>query len=621
VREEEATLFRLQRFLVAEEPDILAVDSIQELATDQHELVAFMESLPAATQLVQVTGGERLETLGKVAARYNLKFNRLDPYDEARTAARIASLGGGHQVIAFENSCEVVVSRHRSIGKGGWSQNRYIRRIHGAVQQKAREIEAELVAAGIRFDKKETLAFGGASRIAFQVYAPRDMVPVRAYRGTDVQVKIKGKKLDRLVFRPMTGRPRYLIVGIDPGTTTAIAALDLDGRLVHLFSSRQASMSDIIEQLYRTGKPLVIATDVSPMPFSVEKIRRAFSAVGYTPRQDRSVEDQLEFVAGYTYGNIHERDALAAAVDAYRQYKNKFQNIAKRVPAGYDLDEVRASVIRGQSIERALADLGVAATTPAAPAPAAAEEKPDEKRDERILILDGMVKRLRALVAELQEEMREKDQEIVRLRRRMQRRRAATDEKIRKDAEISRRDAIIHGLKGQLKREEKHSRSLRKRLERRKEIAAIEQSGEDLVPVKVLASLTRDDLRRLVEDLGVNDGDVLYVQRPDGWGRSVVKDLAEMGVRALVIGTAPGGIDPQLTATFEELQVPLLPDAKVGVAIRGRSGTADRRRLDDALLAWDARLRQREREKKTAMLDYIFKEYRSEREKEVRRSG
>ncbi|RPJ53433.1 MAG: DUF460 domain-containing protein, partial [Methanobacteriota archaeon] len=52
VREEEATLFRLQRFLVAEEPDILAVDSIQELATDQHELVAFMESLPAATKLV-----------------------------------------------------------------------------------------------------------------------------------------------------------------------------------------------------------------------------------------------------------------------------------------------------------------------------------------------------------------------------------------------------------------------------------------------------------------------------------------------------------------------------------------------------------------------------------------
>jgi uncharacterized protein len=617
--EEEMTGFRLSRLLSSEEPDILAVDSVQEIATDQHELVAFMESLPTKTRLVQVTGGERQESLGKVAARYNLKFNRFDPYAEARTAARIASLGGGHEVIAFENSCEIVVSRRRSIGKGGWSQNRYIRRIHGAVQQRAREIEAQLISTGLRYEKKETEAFGGASRVAFHVFAPRDMVPVSSYRGTDVQVRIKGKRLDRIMYKPVTGRPKYLIVGIDPGTTTAIAALDLDGNLLHLSSSRQSSMSDIIEQLYRTGKPLVIASDVHPMPFSVEKIRRAFNAIGYSPRQDRSVEDKMEFTSAYQYGNVHERDALSAAVDAYRQYKNKFQNAIKRVPAGYDLDEVRAGVIRGQPMEQILGGLEAPpAATTGEKAPAVVVE---EKRDERMIILDGMVKRLRRFVSELQDEIKEKDREIARLKGQLRRERSSTERKLKKDSEIIRRDAIILGLKGRLKREEKHSRSLRKRLERRKEVAELEMDAESL-PIKVLASLTRDGVRQLVQELGIEDGDILYVPKTDGWGRSIVKELSEMGIQALIVGAASlEQTDPQLHTAFEQCQVPLIADKSVGAVIRGRIGMVNRERFIEALREWDARMKRREHEKKTAMLDYIFKEYRSEREKEVRRSG
>ena len=267
-----------------EQPDILAVDSLQEISADQHELYFFLQGLPPQTRLVQVTGGERKETLGKVAARFNISFNRFDPFAEARTTAQVASLGAGAEVIAFENESEVVVSRHRSPGKGGWSQNRYVRKMHGAVQtQRARDREA-LVAAGLRYEKKETKAFGGCSRVAFRVFATRDQMPVSTYRGADVQVRISGKRLERIRFRPLSGKPRYLIVGIDPGTTTAFAALDLDGNLLHLQSSRQMTMSDVIEALYKVGKPLVIASDVQEMPFTVEKIRRAFSAIAYTPR-------------------------------------------------------------------------------------------------------------------------------------------------------------------------------------------------------------------------------------------------------------------------------------------------------------------------------------------------
>ncbi len=619
VSESEVSLFRLFRMLREEQPDILAVDSLQEIAADQRELYFFLQGLPPQTRLVQVTGGEHKETLGKVAARYNISFNRFDPFAEARTSAQVASLGAGAEVIAFENESEIIVSRHRSLGKGGWSQNRYVRKIHGAVQLKGREIDQALVAAGLRYEKKEIRAFGGCSRVVFRVFTTRDQVPVSTYRGSDVQVRINGKRLERIQYRPLSGKPRYLIIGIDPGTTTAVAVLDLDGTLLHLQSSRQMNMGDVIESLYKIGKPLIIASDVREMPFSVEKIRRAFSAIAYTPKQDVSVETKLEITASFSYENDHERDALSAALDAYRQYRHKFQNLLKRIPPGYDLDEVRARVIRGQSLEHALAEInGDAAPNPQREAPPALV---DEKHDERVRVLDGMVKRLRTFVAELQEEIKEKEFEIRRLQARIRKVQTNRDSELAKDAEVVKKDVIIQNLKKHLRKEERHNRNLAKRLARIKQFAELSMDGE-VVPVKVMDALTKEGLRKLAEDVGIDEGDVIFVTRIDGWGRNVVKDLAEIRVKAVVAGAAVlAGSDPLLTPVFREAGVPLLSDKEARVQVRGRQGLCGKEALDHALLQWQGVQIRHEREKQTDMIEHIFKEYKSERGKEVKKSG
>ncbi|MDD1678911.1 MAG: DUF460 domain-containing protein [Methanomicrobiales archaeon] len=614
-RETEVSHYRLLRMLAQEEPEILAVDSIQELAPDQHELCLILQQFPPHTRLIQVTGGEKKETLGKVAARYNISFNRFDPYAEARTIARVACLGGGAEVVAFENSCEVAVSRHRSIGKGGWSQNRYVRKIHGAVLQKAREIEDQLIGAGLAFDKKESRAFGGASRVSFQVNAPRGMIPIPNYRGADVQVRVACRRLDRIRFRPLQERPRYLIVGIDPGTTTAIAAIDLEGNLVRTESSRQTSMAETIETLYHLGKPLVIASDVQQMPYTVEKIRRAFQAIGYTPHQDRTVEEKQELTAGSRYANVHERDALAAALDALRQYRNKLQNIMKRVPSGYDLDEVRAGIIRGQSLEQIL---GV--KEPAKPEESREVLVPaaDGKRDERVTGLEGQVKRLKEFVTELQADQKEKEREITRLQKRLHRERSTQDQHMRRDTEIVRRDHLIQGLKHQLRKEQRYGRNLRKRLEKMRQYAALEEK-EDVLPFKVLGGLTRDAVHQLSAEMGINPEDVLFVARTDGWGRSVIKELADTGVRALVVGAFRAQVDPQLMKASTEFHLPLLFVDQVKVQVRGKSGTIDRNRFEEAFKEWEREQEARERRKRTEMLESIFREYRFEREKEVHR--
>jgi hypothetical protein len=616
--ESEVSMFRLFRMLNEEQPDILAVDSLQEIAADQHDLFFFLQALPPQTRLVQVTGGERKETLGKVAARYNISFNRFDPFAEARTAAQVASLGAGAEVIAFENESEIVISRHRSLGKGGWSQNRYVRKIHGAVQLKGREIEMALVAAGLRYEKKETRAFGGCSRVAFRVFAIRDQVPVSTYRGSDVQVRISGKRLERIRFRPLSGKPRYLIVGIDPGTTTAVAALDLDGNLLHLASSRQMNMGDVVESLYRVGKPLIIASDVQEMPYSVEKIRRAFSAVSYTPKQDVSVETKVELTAAFQYGNDHERDALSAALDAYRQYRHKFQNLLKRIPPGHDLDEVRARVIKGQSLDQVIVDMN--ATTPI-PSIDASVVPMEVKHDEKVRVLDGMVKRLRTFVGELQEEVKEKDYEVQRLQARLRKIHTTRDAQLAKDTEVIKKDAIIQSLKKRLRKEERHNRNLSKRLIRIKQFAELSMDGE-VLPVKVMETLTKEGFRRLVEDVGIEEGDIIFVTRLDGWGKSVVKDLAGIRIKAVVTGAMVlAESDPRILPIFREIGIPLISDKEAGVQIRGKRGLCGKELLEAALIKWQEMQDQHEREKKSEMIEHIFKQYKSERDKEVRRSG
>jgi len=615
--EESVSLFRLMRLVHRHRPDILAVDSIQEVAPHTQDVYRFIEQLPPQTRFVSVTGGEKQTGLIQVAARFNITFNRFDPYAEARAIALVASQGAGVEVIAFENETEIVVSRNRSPGKGGWSQNRYARKIHGNVLTYAREIEHELQSEGLNFWKKEFKAFGGVSRVVFHVREKREDVRVPTSKGGDVQVRISGRRLERIQFRPLTTRPRYLIVGIDPGTTVGIAALDLNGELMKVHSSRQMNMGDVIEFLYEIGKPIIIATDVSPMPFSVEKIRRAFQAVAYIPRQDISVETKYELAGKYGYGNDHERDALTAAIEAARFWRHKFTNIFKRVPPGVDMDEIRAGIIRGQSLDQILGALrGEKHTTEV--------KKPEitlDSSDERVRILDGQVKDLRVLVSDLQKDIEELKKENTRLKGENKNLKSAKGRQINANPEIARRDLIIENLKKRVRFEEKNNKKLHKRLKRMKE-ADNSDPDTDLQIVKVIADLSRESIRSLNERIGIKSGDVLQVRTPGVWGKNIIHDLGQAGIGAIIIGDRSASTIPEelLELSFTE-EIPVLPGASVPVSTKGDFGSCDPDLFDEAMSTWQDGLEEFRRKQSEAMLDGIFKEYQAQREKQVRRDG
>ncbi|MCJ7444396.1 MAG: hypothetical protein MUO26_07700 [Methanotrichaceae archaeon] len=167
---------KLIRLIREKQPTIDAVDNFLELTSDRNELISLLRRLPPATKLVQVTGSDQLESLGRLAKRHRINFERFNPVEEAEVCALLASKGVGQIVSAFEDRTWIKVSRRRSPGRGGWSQNRYSRKIHGAVKGLAREVERHLREAGLDFTSEVVEGLGGYTRAEFVVEAPREKV-------------------------------------------------------------------------------------------------------------------------------------------------------------------------------------------------------------------------------------------------------------------------------------------------------------------------------------------------------------------------------------------------------------------------------------------------------------
>ncbi len=112
-----------------------------------------------------------------------------------------------------------------------------------------------------------------------------------------------------------------LIAGIDPGTTIGYALLDLDGNIVEMNSSKLLDLGKVIKIVSETGLPLIVAADKSPVPKFVERVATKLGARLAYPGHNLLVAEKKELCRGFEPGDDHQRDALAAAINAYRQLR------------------------------------------------------------------------------------------------------------------------------------------------------------------------------------------------------------------------------------------------------------------------------------------------------------
>lgn len=146
---------------------------------------------------------------------------------------------------------------------------------------------------------------------------------------------------------------RHIIVGADSGKTSAIACLDLDGKLICLKTRRFAGTGWFVENIRSAGRPVIIAGDKKKPGSMLCELSTIFDAVLFLPGSDLSVEKKKQIAQGFE--NFHERDALAAAITAFNTYAGKLRQadrLAKQ--SGANADDIKAMVIRKYSVHEAI---------------------------------------------------------------------------------------------------------------------------------------------------------------------------------------------------------------------------------------------------------------------------
>jgi hypothetical protein len=612
---------KLRRLIDREEPDVVATDNAYELAEDKDALVALLRDLPAGTALVQVTGAEQPEPLSRVAKRHGVPYGK-QPMKEAEAAARLAAANVGQEVAAFTDTTQVKVSRGRSTGKGGWSQDRYTRRIHGNVRKRAREVEAQLDEAGLAYEQEVTEKYGGYSQALFTVEARPDDIPVSASRSGDVRVEIERERTDGIEFSPLVQRRDFVIVGIDPGTTTAVALVDLDGTPLEVYSTRTADTSEIIEWIIDHGRPLLVAADVEPMPETVERFRRSFDAAGWAPNSDLPVDGKKHRTREASYDNDHERDALAAALYAFDAHEDQFERIARKLPPQFDRGEVTAKVLaEEESVETVLDRMVVDDDDDDDEVEHRARELTAEERE--IKRLRERVDRLESHVADLKDTVAEKDAEIEEYEAELSAARREERREARERREVTRLRRENERLEDELADQEARTEAIEAKLAELKRLWKLDHSnfadvgGEarDLVAVKPVEQFTTAAIEAADEAYGLAAGDVVYLRDASGAGESTAERLAAVEPRVVI---KDGTLSDQAREVLFEAEVPFGPADEVTVQEIDELAVAKESDVAAVVDDWEDRAANREQAETASMVDELISEHRAERRKEQR---
>jgi len=606
---------KLLRLLDDREPSMLATDNAFELAEDKQALIRLLGALPTETTLVQVTGDERPEPLSRVASRHGVPYGK-NPMKEAEAAARLAANNVGSELSAFTETTEIKVSRGRSTGSGGWSEDRYTRRIHGSVKNAARRVESDLDDAGLDYERDATEKYGGFSNALFTVEATPEEIPVSARRAGDVRVEVEPVRRDGIKYRPLVVRRDHVIVGIDPGTTTAVALVDVDGETLEVWSSRTIDTSELIEWIIERGRPVVVAADVTPMPNTVEKIRRSFDATDWVPERDLLIDEKQHRTREHGYDNDHQRDALAAALFAFDDYEETIRSVSSEISAADDRAEMIARVVAGgESLEAVLAedseehpenDGTEAATEPAEPSP--------EQR--RIQQLETQVESLQTHVEALEAELDDREDEIEEYETALSEARREERRDAQERRSVTRLERTVERLETERDEQAEANEALEAKLERLKALwrldhsnfADVEEAKQGLVPVKPIAKFTRAAIEDAEAAFGLAPDDVVLLEDATGAGAETARYLASLEPRVVL---TDGGLSDRSERVLFQTETPFGPAEDVPTQKVDELVVARQPDVEAVLEAFETRAARRRAQQTEAMVDQLISEHRA----------
>ncbi len=84
------------------------------------------------------------------------------------------------------------------------------------------------------------------------------------------------------------------------------------------------------------GNPVLFSVDVPKAPSSVRSIAAAFGCTVWSPKEGIRVSDKSEIASEFSIDDLHQRDALAAAVMAYRSISSLIDKARQKSPENWE---------------------------------------------------------------------------------------------------------------------------------------------------------------------------------------------------------------------------------------------------------------------------------------------
>ncbi|NVM55975.1 MAG: DUF460 domain-containing protein [Candidatus Helarchaeota archaeon] len=643
-KDEEITLRKLNKVLTKYKPDILATDNIWELAPTQESLQNLMKQFPPF-KLVQVTGSpsQGMQPVHKLARRCGIHLtSHPTPIETAEICVRLVQIGIGFEVALFEKETQIRISRTRNIGPGGWSQNRYRRHSHAVILQSTRDIQTQLDEQGIEYDLSVRKADYGLDKSVFTVYAAvSDILSfIKSYNGSTIQIKVTPIKKKEMEFIPLTAQEdespplKSLIVGVDPGTTTGIAILDLNGKILALRSGKDISRRDLIRYIAKLGSAVMICSDVSPLPKYVEKVANTFNSIIFRPRKSLKVSEKQELVNNYLQNSkrkvsdAHIRDSLACALKAYFSYQNIFEKIQKRIRemnVDVPLEKVKVLVMRGYSIYDAISILTF---------------KPEEKEEETILeqtqhtdtdrvkelnekiylLIDKnlQLKRnfddLHTKNVKLEEELELQRIKISESQERLETVRSKSFYRLRgerliraQEKEINHLRKVISELKDQITTLENQISKLE-----RKSVILEELERQRLANKIIILKVVENFSKECLESVELFPNDVIYMLDGSGGGSSTAEQLINNEISAIITNTLSHNAYEQ----FKNSGIYVIPTEEIQKDLKIRAGIyyLDKKIFDQKLKMYKQRQHEMSRQEAESWLQNLVSDYRKRKD-------
>lgn len=344
---------------------------------------------------------------------------------------------------------------------------------------------------------------------------------------------------------------KRLIAGVDPGTTAAYALLDLKGNVVDIASSKSFDMNNMISELTKKGKVIVLSADKKNVPNFVRKLSARLGSALIWPKQDLKVREKKELIRDFEIHGDHQRDALASAIFAYSQLRSLFVRIDEELKAqGKERysEEVKEIMIKNDRLNINAALLMIEPPKKKLPSSRITKTQTLSDKDKRIDNLRLELKYSSDSNRFLKQEKRRLESELKRLKKKLE----STENRLFSKKSTRAESTKERRIKALASMNEELEKKLKKEKLKIKRLSAL-VSSKDHYLLKKMENLGTSEFKRLSKTSPLTKNDILFVDNAFSVSQKVIKELKKR-ISLIVYNKGPNKNIPFLQISAKDLE-------------------------------------------------------------------